>query len=123
MGRSPGHYNLALGMALAAGLMRAQEPSVDEEVTAQEDMSAALTVGWIITVQGRLTDASGSPINGDRTIRASLYDSSTGGTQLYTYSTSAAVRDVTSPRRSLPATMPSSTGSSSTWKFRLAARH
>ncbi|MGC8878648.1 MAG: hypothetical protein ACP5R2_05450 [Anaerolineae bacterium] len=86
---------LALGMALAVGLMQAQEPSGDEEVLAQEDVTAAAVVGWTITVQGRLLDAvSGSPVSdGDYAIRASLYDAQTGGTQLCTYSTSVSVNN------------------------------
>jgi len=84
---------LALGIALAAGLMHAQEPPPDEEFAAQEDVTAAGTVDWTITVQGRLTDADGNPITGNHIIRASLYDADTGGTQLCTYSTSVSVRD------------------------------
>ncbi|PWH16738.1 MAG: hypothetical protein DDG58_09155 [Ardenticatenia bacterium] len=86
---------LALGMALAVGLMQAQEPSGDEEVLAQEDVTAAAAVGWAITVQGRLLDAvGGGPVpDGNYTIRASLYDAQTGGTQLCTYSTSVSVND------------------------------
>ena len=84
---------LALGIALAAGLMHAQEPPPDEELAAQEDVTAAATVGWTISVQGRLTDADGNPITGNHIIRASLYNAQTGGTQLCTYSTSVSVRD------------------------------
>lgn len=69
-------FILALGMVLAARLMQAQEPPADEEAAAQEDVSAAITVAQTISVQGRLTDASGSPINGDYIIDARLYDSS-----------------------------------------------
>ena len=41
---------------------------------------APVALDW--AVQGRLTDASGRPINGARTITMRLYDVATGGTPL-----------------------------------------
>jgi hypothetical protein len=50
------------------------------DATAGDQAGAA--VGAVIPIQGRLTDASGSPLNGDYSITASIYDTSTGGVAL-----------------------------------------
>jgi hypothetical protein len=64
-----------------------EEPAVVEinpEVAVSEDTPASpdAPVGIIWEVQGRLTDAAGKPINGNRTITMRLYDVSTGGVPL-----------------------------------------
>ena len=74
---------LALGLllALAVGLSQAQGPEPPEgEVGVEGEAGAEAVVGNIIPVQGRLTDASGNPINGTRSITFTLYAS--GGTIL-----------------------------------------
>lgn len=45
------------------------------------------------TYQGRLTDASGTPLHGDYTITYKLFDASTGGTEIYTETNTVTVTD------------------------------
>jgi len=72
---------VALLLALTVGLTQAQSPEPPEgEVSVEGGIGTTAAVGAIIPIQGRLTDASGSPINGTRTITFTLYDS--GGTAL-----------------------------------------
>ena len=71
---------LGLLLALAVGLSLAQGPEPPErEAGAEGEVGAAAAVSNIIPIQGRLTDASGNPINGTRTITFTLYDRSSGG--------------------------------------------
>ena len=71
---------LGLLLALAVGLSLAQGPEPPEgEVNRVSEVEEAAAVGSKIPVQGRLTDASGNPINGTRTITFTLYDKSSGG--------------------------------------------
>ena len=71
-------FGLAVGglvMALLwAGLIRAQEPAVGDAGVVPDDVTAASLVSTAISVQGRLTDAGGTPVTGSHIIRASLYD-------------------------------------------------
>jgi hypothetical protein len=69
-------------LALATGLTRAQEPEPRAERNGESGAEEAAAVDNVIPIQGRLTDASGNPIDGDRTIIFTLYDQSTGGTAL-----------------------------------------
>ena len=72
-------------LALAVGLTQAQGPEPPgREAGAEGDVGAAAVVGGKIPVQGRLTDASGNPLDGAHTVTASIYDVSTGGTALCT---------------------------------------
>ncbi len=78
-----GKYLIGAGMvvlllALAAGFVLAQGPEPQDEMAPDE----AAAVNAIVPIQGRLTDAGGSPLNGDHSIRARLYDADTGGTVL-----------------------------------------
>jgi hypothetical protein len=67
-------------LALAVGLTQAQGPEPPEgEVGVEGEVGAAAAVGNRIPVQGRLTDASGNPLNGTYTIDFYLYDALTGG--------------------------------------------
>ncbi len=77
-----GVLTLVLLFTLGVGLgwAQVQEP---ENVFAPQGQSRPVTaVSDEIPIQGRLTDASGNPINGTRTITFTLYDSSVGGTML-----------------------------------------
>ena len=65
---------LTVGLSLAQGSGPGTEPATP---TALET-----TVGNYIPVQGRLTDASGNPINGTVTITFRLYNVPSGGTEL-----------------------------------------
>jgi hypothetical protein len=72
---------LALSLVLAVGLSQAEGPETPKSASGVErETSAAAAVSAEIPIQGRLTDASGSPINGTRTITFTLYTSSVGGT-------------------------------------------
>jgi len=71
---------LVLLLIVAVGLSQAQGPGPDSAAESQEPLGPAAAVSDEIPIQGRLTDASGSPISGTRTITFTLYDSSVGGT-------------------------------------------
>jgi hypothetical protein len=62
---------LAVLTTLGVGMVRAQEPGSPEGVT---DETAS--VANVIPIQGRLTNASGVPLNGTYGIQASIYDAS-----------------------------------------------
>jgi hypothetical protein len=68
-------------LALLAGLAAAQGPEPPAvAVSAEGTAGAAAVVAGVIPIQGRLTDASGRPLNRDYSIKASVYDVATGGT-------------------------------------------
>jgi len=82
-----GMVSLALLLLLAVGLTvrpgageaLAQEPGPGGDTrTAGDEAEAAVSAE--IPIQGRLTDASGNPISGTRTMTFTLYTSSVGGT-------------------------------------------
>ncbi len=64
-------------LVLLAGLAAAQGPEPPEG-----EVGVAAVVSDAIPIQGRLTDASGNPLNGSYSITASIYDVSSGGTAL-----------------------------------------
>lgn len=70
---------LGVLLALAAGLSQAQGPEPPEGEVQPQSEAAAAAVWNAIPVQGRLTDDSGNPINGTRTITFTLYDQYLGG--------------------------------------------
>lgn len=74
---------LGLLLALTVGLSLAQgpEPPASEADEAGE-LSPAAVVAGRIPIQGRLTDASGNPLDGDHDVTFRLYDVWTGGTAL-----------------------------------------
>jgi hypothetical protein len=67
-------------LALATGLTRAQEPAPQVEVNGDTEIEDASSVAGRIPVQGRLTDASGNPLDGTFNIKFRLYDALTAGT-------------------------------------------
>jgi hypothetical protein len=71
---------LGLLLALTVGLSLAQgaEPP-EQEINRASGIEEAAAVGSRIPIQGRLTDASGNPLNGTYTINFYLYDALTGG--------------------------------------------
>lgn len=71
---------LGLLLALAVGVIQAQNPEPEDDVSAGDIEPAAVTS--IVPIQGRLTDASGNPLDGNYDITASIYDVGTGGTAL-----------------------------------------
>ncbi|MBM3134711.1 MAG: hypothetical protein FJZ89_05360, partial [Chloroflexi bacterium] len=75
---------LALALVLAVGLSQAEGPETPQSAAGVERETSAAAVGAVVPIQGRLTDASGSPINGSRSITFRLYDVSVGGTALCT---------------------------------------
>jgi hypothetical protein len=52
----------------------------DDDNPANSPDAVALIVDDVVQVQGHLTDASGQPISGTRSIKATIYDASVGGT-------------------------------------------
>ena len=71
---------LALALALV-GFVSAQTGGPDDDDNGAFSVNAtAAVLNDVVQVQGRLTDASGSPINGSRSITAAIYDVSVGGT-------------------------------------------
>ena len=78
-----GLLSLALLLMLAVGMTQAQGPETDASVSeAESGVMAAMND--VVPVQGRLTDASGTPLHGVYNITVSIYDQSTGGTALCT---------------------------------------
>jgi len=71
---------VAFLLAFAVGQGQAQEGSLAEDGALPEAVDA--NVGPYIPVQGRLTDASGNPLNGDFSITFRLYNVVSGGTEL-----------------------------------------
>lgn len=71
---------LVLASIVAVGISQAQGPRPDGAAESQEPLGPALEVSDEIPIQGRLTDATGKPISGTRTITFTLYTSSVGGT-------------------------------------------
>ena len=80
-----GHRNVfslsivALLLVLVVGVIQAQRPPSLEEDQPLDEIQA---VGAVVPIQGRLTDASGQPLDGGQTVTARLYGASTGGTAL-----------------------------------------
>jgi hypothetical protein len=73
---------LGLLFALAVGVILAQGPEPEDDVSAGDVEPAA--VSSVVPIQGRLTDASGNPLDGNYSVTASIYDVFTGGTALCT---------------------------------------
>lgn len=80
---------LALSLLALAGLVRAQSDGTEEDNQPMNDQNAvavndpnaiAVIVNDTVQVQGRLTDASGTPINTLVDVTATIYDANTGGT-------------------------------------------
>lgn len=82
---------VAFLLAFAAGQGRAQDGSLADEAPLPEEVDA--NVAPYIPVQGRLTDASGNPLNGNYSIVFRLYDVLTGGTAICEDTNSVAVAD------------------------------
>ncbi|MCL4487170.1 MAG: hypothetical protein M1570_03450 [Chloroflexi bacterium] len=73
---------LALALMLALGVQLGQA-QVQPPVLSPQDQAPNAPDGPMdarIPIQGRLTDAGGSPLNGNYLIKASIYDVATGGT-------------------------------------------
>lgn len=69
-------------LALPAGLGQAQEPPPEGEVQPEGEVGIA-AVGAYIPIQGRLTDASGNPLNGTfNNVSLRIYTTGTGGSSL-----------------------------------------
>ncbi len=77
---------IMLTLALTVGLTRAQ--GIDQP---QDPTGTTVVVPGAIYIQGRLTDASGTPLSGTYTLSFALYDVETGGTALCTQSHAVAV--------------------------------
>jgi hypothetical protein len=68
---------LALAGGVGLGLAQGPEPP-EREAGAEGEVGAAAVVPGRIPIQGRLTDASGNPLDGTYSIRFRLYDAATG---------------------------------------------
>jgi len=87
-----GSLATVLLLALAVGLSQAQGPEPPEGgVQPQGEVSIEAAVSNKIPIQGRLTDASGNPLNGNYSITASIYNVSSGGTALCSKTQSVSV--------------------------------
>jgi len=82
---------VALGVVLALGLLflallvvpgLAQGPADDPRPPGEAGVLAPGALSNYIPIQGRLTDDSGNPLDGDYSLTFRLYDSSSGGTAL-----------------------------------------
>ena len=73
---------LGLLLVVVVGMTQAQEPELPEGEAGLEAVNAVAAVSGRIPIQGRLTDAAGSPLDGTYSIQFSLYDVSSGGTAL-----------------------------------------
>lgn len=72
---------LALSVRLI-GRVKAQELEPPEEVRSQDEVHLMTVVPGAIGIQGRLTNASGTPLNGSYSITFRLYDVESDGTSL-----------------------------------------
>lgn len=77
-----GIVTAVLAVVLAVSLTSAQGPGTPLGGAPEGGDSVDATVAGIVPIQGRLTSASGVPLNGNYSIRASLYDVPSGGTEL-----------------------------------------
>jgi hypothetical protein len=68
---------LTFTLGMQQGFARGVEPGAN---TLHVSEVAAAALGDGISIQGKLTNASGAPLNGSHNITASLYDVTTGGT-------------------------------------------
>jgi len=84
-----------LALLWAAGSVIASPPreGPDTEVGAQEEVGVTAIAPGAIHIQGRLTDSTGSPLNGTYNITFRLYDVETGGTPLCSDTNSVEVED------------------------------
>lgn len=74
---------LGLLLAVAVGMTQAQEPEFpQDEAGLLAEASPAAAVSSRIPIQGRLTDASGIPLDGSYSIRFALYDAATAGSEV-----------------------------------------
>ncbi|MFN2233039.1 MAG: hypothetical protein ACK2U1_02335 [Anaerolineales bacterium] len=67
---------------LAFGLAAAQESDPRGNINGSSAEEEASAVSNIIPIQGQLADADGNPLSGNFTLKATLYNVSTGGTAL-----------------------------------------
>mgnify|MGYP001041663012 CR=1 FL=1 len=81
-------------LALAVGLTQAQGPEPPEgENSVEAEMGVATIAPGAIPIQGRLTDASGNPLDGTYNLTFRLYEASSGGTALCSDTRSVNVED------------------------------
>ena len=76
-------------LALFTGLTHAQGLGPNGESQPQGPADVTAAVGDAIPIQGRLTDASGNPLNGNYNMTFRLYDVATGGTARCSYNNPA----------------------------------
>lgn len=80
-------------LALAVGLTQAQGPGPERDPNTPSEVDAAASVSALIPIQGRLTDNTGSPLNGTYNLTFRFYEQSTGGTALCSDSDAVSVDD------------------------------
>ena len=71
-----------LALLLAIGIAMANPPQDQPEPEAKTEAGVRAAVARVIPIQGRLTDASGKPLDGTYNITFRLYDRQTGGKPL-----------------------------------------
>jgi hypothetical protein len=79
-----------LGIALAVRLSLAQAPQPGEASVEGESGPAVVTLSYV-PIQGRLTDTGGNALNGNYSITANIYDATSGGSVICSYSGTASV--------------------------------
>jgi hypothetical protein len=82
---------VGLILSLAVGMAQAQKPGPDATPSAESELESELND--VVPIQGRLTDDSGNPLNGNYSVTFSIYDVSTGGTALCSDTDTVAVAD------------------------------
>jgi len=80
-----------VALTLVAGLTQAQGPGPGGNVQPQGEAGVAATAPGAIPIQGRLTDNSGSPLNGVYTLTYRLYDAEGATTSLCSYTKAVTV--------------------------------
>jgi len=89
-----GSLAVVLLLFLTVGLTQAQGPQPPGEgVQPQGEVGIQAAVYARIPIQGRLTDASGNPLNGNYNITASIYNVSSGSTALCSDTQTVAVNN------------------------------
>jgi hypothetical protein len=80
-------------LAVTAGLSLAQGPGSSAETDREGPTNPDVVVPGAIPIQGRLTSASGAPLNGTYTMTFRLYEVETGGVALCTDTNSVPVQN------------------------------
>ena len=84
---------LGLLLALGVGLTQAQEPDGEGEVGTEGEIGVTAITPGAISVQGRLTDSGGTPLDGTYDVTFRLYEQETGGSAICSDTRSVTVEE------------------------------